>query len=136
MQTEVKKTTDMVSIAELAKEFEVRPGVVYGVLSDLGIELDGAGFEADDESVELIKESLLEQVDSKEITLRPNPTPRDVAQALGVPQPEVQKTLMMKMKVMATLTTALKPEIAEQLVAQFGNTVRWADATAKPKLAA
>lgn len=72
---------------------------------------------------------------SKEVTLPPNRTPRDIAAALGVAQPEVQKTLMMKMKVMATLTTTLKPEVAEQLADQFGFTIRWADAP-KPKVAA
>lgn len=124
-----------VSIADLAKEFELKPGHVYGVLSDLGIDHDGSSFEADGDTVELIKESLLESVGSKEIALKPNSTPRDIAAALDIPQPEVQKTLMMKMKVMATLTTTLKNDVAEKLAEQFGYTVRWADAP-KPKPAA
>jgi len=42
MQTQVKKATGMThQIAELAKEFEVRPGVVFGVLLDLEVEHDG-----------------------------------------------------------------------------------------------
>ena len=120
------------TIADLAKEFEVVPGVVYGVLNELGLEHDGSHFEADDETVDLIKESLIEHVGSKEITLQPNRTPRDLAVALGVAQPEVQKTLMMKLKVMATLTTALKPDQAEKLAENYGYTIAWADAP-KPK---
>lgn len=121
-----------VAIPDLAKEFELVPGQVFGVLDELGIQHDQAAFEAEPEELDLIKGSLLELAGSKEVPLPPNRTPRDIATALGVPQPEVQKTLMMKMKVMATLTTTLKPEIAEQLAEQLGYTVKWVDA-AKPK---
>lgn len=132
MQTEVKKKDMPVDIPELAKEFELVPGQVTAVLDDLGIEHDQSSFEAEGEELDLVKEALLEATGSKEVALQPNRTPRDIANALGVPQPEVQKTLMTKMKVMATLTTTLKPEVAQKLVEQFGYTVRWADAP-KPK---
>jgi translation initiation factor IF-2 len=135
MQTEVKKNDMTVSIADLAKEYELKPGHVYGVLNDLGVEHDGTNVDVDADTIDLVREALTEQIGSKEIVLKPNPTPRDVAAALDVPQPEVQKTLMMKMKVMATLTTVLKPDVAEKLADQFGYTIRWADA-AKPKPAA
>ena len=121
-----------VAISEIAKEHGLKPGHVYAALDDLGVEHDSASFEADTDTLGLIKESL-KDVDAKgPISLKPGATPRDVAAALDVAQPEVQKTLMMKMKVMATLTTTLKPEVAEQLADQFGFTVRWADAP-KPK---
>jgi translation initiation factor IF-2 len=132
MQTEVKKKEMTVAIADLAKEFEVVPGVVYGVLNELGLEHDGANFEADQDTQALIKDTLIEHVGSKEIVLAPNRTPRDLAIALGVAQPDVQKTLMMKLKVMATLTTALKADQAEKLAENYGYTIRWADAP-KPK---
>jgi len=130
MQTEVKKANMTVHIADLAKEFEVAPGTVYGALNDLGIEHDGSAFEADGDSLELIRESLAEHIGSKEVVLKTNPTPRDVSSALGIPQAEVQKALLTKLKVMATLTTVLKPEVVEKLVAQFGFTVRLEDAPA------
>jgi translation initiation factor IF-2 len=123
-----------VNIADLAKELELTPGHVYAVLNDLDVENDGVSFEADGDTMELVREGLTELIGSKEISIKPNPTPRDVAQALGVPQPDVQKTLMTKMRVMATLTTALKPDVAEKLVENYGYTVKWADA-AKPKKA-
>jgi translation initiation factor IF-2 len=121
-----------VAIADLAKEFDLKPGHVYGVLDDLGVDHDGTSFEGDDETVGLVREALAEAVGSKEIVLQPGRTPRDIAAALGVPQPEVQKTLMIKMKVMATLTTTLKDDVAEKLVEQFGFKVRWAEAS-RPK---
>jgi translation initiation factor IF-2 len=123
------------SLSDLAKEFELKPGVVYGVLNELGIDHDGTSFEADSEVLELIRESLLDRVGSKEIVLkRGQVTPRTISHALDAPQAEVQKTLLTKLKVMAHLTTTLKDEVAEQLVEQFGYTIRWADAVAaKPK---
>ncbi|RYG33992.1 translation initiation factor IF-2 [bacterium] len=134
MQTQVRKTTGMThTIADLAREHEVRPGVVYGVLSDLGIEHDGQTFDADEESFELLKEALTEQVGSDEIVLKPNPTPRDLAMALGVPQPEVQKALITKLKVMAAVSTALKPDVAEKLAALYDAKVRYAKANVADK---
>jgi len=123
-----------VNIAELAGKFGLVPGTVYGVLNELGIEHDGTSFEADDDTVGLVSESLGEMRGSKEIVLRPNATPRDVAMALAIAQPEVQKTLVTKLKTMATLTTVLKPDVLEKLVQNFGYTVVTAEPAApKPK---
>jgi len=133
MQTQVKKNTGMThNIADLATDFELKPGVVYGVLNDLGIDHDGVAFEADEDTFELIRESLTEQLGSSEIVLKPNTTPRDLAFALGVNQPEIQKTLVAKFRVMATLTTILKEDVVEKVAALYGATVRYADAP-KPK---
>ncbi len=128
------QVTEKMNIADLAKEFELVPGHVYAVLADLGIEHDGVSFDGDEETMELVRAAMTEHIGSKEIALRPNSTPRDVAMALGVSQPDVQKTLMTKMRVMATLTTSLKPDVAEKLVETYGYMARWADA-AKPKRA-
>ncbi len=121
-----------VTIADIAKEFGLKPGHVYSILDDLGVSHDALTFEADNDALELIREALPDLKGSTEIVLPPNRTPRDIALALDVAQPEIQKTLMMKMKVMATLTTALKPEVAEQLIRQFGYSVRWSDGSTKP----
>ena len=132
MQTEVKKADMTVNIADLAREFEIAPGTVYGALSDLGIEHDGTSFEGDVDTVELLKEALAEHIGSKEVVLKPNPTLRDISNALGVPQAEVQKTLLTKLKVMATLTTSLKPDVVEKLVSMLGYSVRLESSAAKP----
>jgi translation initiation factor IF-2 len=123
-----------VAIADLANEFGLKPGQICSVLDDLGVEHDASTFDAKEDELDLIRESAKDLDPGSPISLRPNATPRDVAAALGVPQPEIQKTLMMKMRVMATLTTTLKPEVAEDLAKHFGATVRWAEA-AKPKAA-
>jgi len=124
----------MTNIADLAKEFELRPGVVYGVLNDLGIEHDGATIDADGDTLDLVREGLTDLVGSSEIVLKPNPTPRDMAFALGVPQAEIQKNLVAKFRVMATLTTPLKEDVVEKLAGLYNSTVRYASAP-KPKAA-
>lgn len=108
------------NIAELAKEYKLVPGTAYGVLNELGVPHDGIAFETDDETFELLLESLKERQGSKEVFLRPNATPRDVAIGLDLPQGEVQKILMTKLKTMATVTTVLKPDVLDKLVANFG----------------
>ncbi len=116
------------SIADLAKEFELAPGTVYGVLNDLGIEHDGNSFEADEETLGLIREGLTEHLGSKDIVLKSGATPRDVATALGVGQSEIQKALVTKFRVMATLTTALKDDVAQKLIESYGYTFKAAGA--------
>lgn len=120
------------TVADLAKEFEIVPAQVVGVLDDLGVEHDAVEFESDPDTLALIKDELLGLVGSKEVTFQRSRTPRDISSGLGLPQQEVQKALMTKIKVMATLTTVLKDEVAEKLVDLFGFKVRWADAP-KPK---
>jgi translation initiation factor IF-2 len=132
MQTEVKIKTMTVNIPELAKEFGLVPGHVHHVLQELGLEVEGEQFESDDDTLELVKVSLMELEGAKELTLQPGRTPREVALALGIPQPEIQKTLITKLKTMAALGTVLKDDITEKLVAANGYTVVWADAP-KPK---
>jgi len=136
MQTQLKNPTGMtVKIADIAKKYELRPGAAFGVLAELGIEHDGVGFDADEDTLELIRESLDEARGSKELVLKPNPTIRDLAHALGIPQPEAQKQLNQKLRVMATVTTTLKDEVVEKFLALYDATFKYADAP-KPKVAA
>ncbi len=108
------------NIADIAAEFEIRPGQIYTVLNDLGIDNDGTSFEGDNETLDLVKESCLEQLDSKVITLKPNCTPRDVATALGVPQAEIQKSLISKFKIMKAIANPLTEEEAGRIVTSYG----------------
>jgi len=129
MPTEVKKKSDMqTSIADLARKHNLAPGQVIEVLDDLGLEHDGSGFESDSDTLVLVEEGLVEHKGSKELVLKRGATPRDIANALGMPQNEVQKTLVTRLKVMATLTTVLKDDVAEKLVDLFGYQLRWNDA--------
>ncbi len=122
----------MTSIADLAQEFELKPGQVYGALAELGIEHDGAGFAADADTLELLRESLMEQVGGKTITLKPGATPRDVAQALGLPMPELQKALVTKYRIMKAVGNALTDDELKKIVEGNGYELAFA-AAPKPR---
>ncbi|HVT14296.1 MAG TPA: translation initiation factor IF-2 [Fimbriimonadaceae bacterium] len=124
-----------ISIADLAKELELAPGTLYGVLSDLGVEHDGASFDADEDTLELVHAEAAERIGSKDVFLKPGATPRDIATALGLAQNEIQKALVTKYRVMATLTTSLKDDVAQKVVEGYGYNYKVAEAP-KPRPAA
>lgn len=123
------------SISALAQEYDTRPGAVHGVLYDLGLEFDGDHFSADEATFELVQGELLEHAGSQAIFLKHGVTLREVALGLGKAQAEVHKALMMKLKVMATLTTSLKDDVIEKLAGEFGSSVKWVESV-KPKAVA
>jgi translation initiation factor IF-2 len=131
---EVKQTGMQRSITQVATEFGVAPGQLTGVLDDLGVEHASGQFDSDDDTLDLIKEAVKEMGGSKVLRLPPGRTPRDVAAAMGLPNNEVLKALMVKVKVMATLTTVLEDEVAEKLAGEFGYRIEWGEAAApKPR---
>jgi translation initiation factor IF-2 len=117
-------------IAALAKELNALPSQVVHVLAELGIFAKEGVVELDADSLELVKEGVAEMVAGKTIVVAPGATPRDLAGTLNVPQPDVQKSLM-KLGVLASLTTSLQPEVAEKVVDTFGYKVKFAE-PAKP----
>jgi translation initiation factor IF-2 len=137
MPTEVKKRNEMQeSILDFAKGVGLVPGQLVAILDELGVSHDGTSIDADAETLGLVREAASEVSNRKELPLKSGVTLRDVANALGVPQNEVAKTLMTKLKVMATLTTTLKDDVAEKLAAQFGYSVRWISLVDVPKVEA
>jgi translation initiation factor IF-2 len=133
MPTEVKKRNEMQeTILGVANEVGLVPGQIVAILEDLGVSHDGSTILADEDTIALVKEAAGEWSEGKVLPLKAGVTPRDVANALNIPQNEIQKTLVTRFKVMATLTTTLKNDVAEKLVEVFGYKVRW-DAPAAPK---
>ncbi len=122
------------TIADLAKSLDVKPGHVFYVLDELGVEHDGSAFDADADTLELINESLREYKGSTSLPVKRGVTPIQIAAALGVPSNEVQKTLITKLKTMATATTSLKDETVEKLLEGYGFEPAFNDGP-KPKAA-
>ncbi len=138
MQTEVKKA-NMTNIAEIAKEFEITPGQVFTVMNDLGISYEGTTFDADPETVELVKSGCLEALDKKLVTLKPNSSPRDLAFALDVPATDMQKSLIAKFRIMKAIGNPLTEDETRKIVEGYGYEYAVASATAskpKPKVVA
>jgi len=121
----------LVEIQALADETKALPSQVIHVLGELGIFAKDGAVDLDDDTLELVKDGVAEMVAAKKVTVVPGATPRDLAQALGVAQPDVQKSLM-KLGVLASLATALQPEVAEKVAETFGYKVQFSE-PAKPK---
>ena len=129
----------MTNIAEIANEFEITPGQVFTVLNDLGISYEGTTFDADKETVELVKGGCLDHLGSKVITLKPNSSPRDLAYALDIPATDMQKSLITKYRIMKAIGNPLTEDEARKIVEGNGFEYAVASATAskpKPKVAA
>jgi translation initiation factor IF-2 len=123
-----------VLIADMAKKHRLLSGQVIGVLEELGAAHDGTSFQADKEELDLIESELSALTGSKVVQMQRGRTPRDVAFALDVPDKEVLGVLVKKLRTMATLTTTLKDEVVEKLVAELGSELEWVEAQApKPK---
>ncbi len=127
MPAEVKPAGMTVVVEEFAKKHGFVKDTVLEVLAELGVEVEGGAFEADADALDLIIEELKGRVApaADVLVLAPGRTPRDLAAAMGKPDKDVLKTLMTKVKVMATLTTTLADDVAEKLAAELGFKVRW-----------
>ncbi|MCW5939014.1 MAG: translation initiation factor IF-2 [Fimbriimonadaceae bacterium] len=127
-----------VKISDLATKHRLTADVVSRVLADLGLEPANGEIEIGADDLEIVSEELkrLAPADAKTLVLAPNRTPRDMAAAMNLPDKEVLKALMTKVKVMATLTTTLQDEVAEKLAEVFGFSVQWETATPKREAAA
>ena len=123
------------SVVETAELTETLPGHVMHVLAELNIKAESGLFEAEDDDYELIETALLDYSGSKTVPMPPGRTPRDVAQAFGLKDAEVQKTMITKLRVMATQTTVLQDEQAEKLAEILGFGIEWAEPVVKPKAA-
>jgi len=132
INTEEKKITTTRSVSALAKEYDLKPGVVYGVLAELGLNFDGDSFECDEETLELVETGLLDKTGSKSLALKHGINAREIAAALDLPVAEIQKVLVTKLKAMAQVNSALKDDVAEKLVSLFGFEVQWTEQS-KPK---
>lgn len=122
-----------VEIETLAGELQALPSQVTHVLAELGAFPDNGSVDLDSESMEVVKDAVHEMVSAKQVALAPGATPRDIAAAINVPQPAVQKALM-SAGTLASLATALAPEVAERVADQFGYRIKWAEPP-KPKSA-
>lgn len=113
-------------IQPLADELKALPSQVIHVLGELGVFPKDGVVDIDDDTLELVRDGVTEMAAAKTVAVVPGATPRDLAQALGVAQPDVQKSLM-KLGVLASLATALQPEVAEKVAETFGYKVQFVE---------
>lgn len=135
-QAEVKHKGMQVNVADYAKKHGVSEGVILGVLSDLGVAVDGGQFEADDDTLALLDEEVSQHSGDAALTLEPGITLRDLASAMGKEDKEVLKFCMVQLKKPMTLTTKPDDATVEKIAQGFGFQVRWRKGEAPKKAAA
>ncbi len=113
------------SISSLAKKYNVLGVQVKAALKSLDLFDDSEVLDIDSDVLELLEESIKEIKKNNTVELTPDATPRDIAQALDVSQSEIQKLLITKYKVMATLTTSLKQSVIEKIFSEYGYNIVW-----------
>ncbi len=113
-----------IKVNDFAKQLGVAPDRVQSEVESLDIAIVDGTFDADADTVELLRD-VLSAESSTALHLLPGRTPRDLASAMNVPDKDVQLTLIKKFKTMATLTTVLEDDLSEKLAAEFGHTIRW-----------
>lgn len=113
------------SVQKISQQLKIYPGQLIGALNELGITCEQDQFESESDILDLVKESALEFKNKKLLPLYPERAPRELAVLLGVRQPDIQKILMIKLKVMATLTTSLKDETITQLLTFYDLEPYW-----------
>ncbi len=120
-----------IEIEILAKELGALPCQVSFVLAELGAFPENGTVNVDEDTLELAKEAVSEYVHEKLLVIAPGATPRDLANALGVPHVDVQKTLV-KAGALVPLTSTIDESVAEKIVKEFGYSIKWAEPP-KPK---
>ncbi|MFQ3609932.1 MAG: translation initiation factor IF-2 [Fimbriimonadales bacterium] len=122
-----------ISIQDIAREVGVPANQVQKILVELGISETEAKRGLDEETAQIIKEMVQEQAaDLSTIAIAPEPTVRDLAQAMGRSPQELQKHLMVKYGRLLTPVQKVDTELAEQVAKDFGLTLRWETPAVEP----
>lgn len=123
MPTQVNSKFMQIKVNDFAKQLGVAPDRVRSEVESLDIAVVDGAFEADQDTLELLRDEL--GSDEGAIHLLPGRTPRDLATAMDVADKDVILTLVKKFKTMATLTTVLADDLAEKVAAEFGHKIKW-----------
>jgi translation initiation factor IF-2 len=125
-----------VRVSELAKELGMTSKDLLQALNDLGVTAAGPAALIEAETGQLLREMFAPQAGSgKVVEISPAATVKDIADAIEVPAAEVQKKLM-AMGVLASINQRLSPEVAAQLAAAYGATLRLKAEAVVPSAAA
>ncbi|MDW8291383.1 MAG: translation initiation factor IF-2, partial [Armatimonadota bacterium] len=114
-----------IRVAELAKDLQMSVTELVSTLTDLGVEVEGADSLIDISTAQAVRAVL--DKGHPEVELPPVMTVRELAQALGVPNTQVQQKLM-RLGVLAALNQPLSADQIERVAYELGYSVRWTQA--------
>jgi translation initiation factor IF-2 len=113
------------SVALLAEDLGIRVSQLQQILVELGIVVENASVLLDEDTAQTVRDVVADLGDElKKLHLPTGINARDLAAMLGVIPSQIQKKLMVWGQLVG-LTQALKPELAERVVRDYGLEPAW-----------
>jgi len=114
-----------IRVAELAKELGMTNAELMQNLTDLGVPVAGAAAYVDADVAQVLREMFSESpaTAGRTVEVAPSATLKELADALGVGAPELQKKLM-DMGTLVSVNQRLKPDTMKQLAGMYGVTLK------------
>lgn len=123
-----------ISVQDLAKELGIPVSRLHHILTELGVDEAEARKGLDPDTAQVIKEMAQEMAEAlRTLLLPPEPTVRELAQAMERSPQEIQKHIMVKYGKLVTPVQKIDKELAEKIAQDFGLTVEWETPKVEPK---
>lgn len=114
-----------IRVAELAKELGMTNAELIQHLTDLGVAVAGPAAYLDAEVAQVLREMFGPEAESggRVVEVSPSATVKELADALGVGAPELQKKLISQ-GLLVSVNQRLQPDTLKQLAAEYGAKLR------------
>jgi translation initiation factor IF-2 len=111
-------------VSDLAKELGIAPADLVATLNDLGVAVPGIAAIIDGDTAQAVREMYAQPADGGRVAeVAASATVKDLATALNVSAADLQKKLM-AMGILSGITQRLAPDVAKQLAAAYGYTLK------------
>jgi len=116
-----------IKVYELAKDLGITSSDLMAVLKDLGVSVTGGSSVLEAPTAEIVREMISQDKgiirQAKTIEIPQSFTVRELAEAMGLPNADVQKRLV-EMGILATLNQQIGADVAQKVAEKWGYTVK------------
>lgn len=116
-----------IKVYELAKDLGITSSDLMAVLKDLGVSVTGGSSVLEAPTAEIVREMISQDKgiirQAKTIEIPQSITVRELAEAMGLPNADVQKCLV-EMGILATLNQQIGADVAQKVAEKWGYTVK------------
>lgn len=116
-----------IKVYELAKDLGITSSDLMAVLKDLGVSVTGGSSVLEAPTAEIVREMISQDKgiirQAKTIEIPQSITVRELAEAMGLPNADVQKRLV-EMGILATLNQQIGADVAQKVAEKWGYTVK------------
>lgn len=116
-----------IKVYELAKDLGITSSDLMAVLKDLGVSVTGGSSVLEAPTAEIVREMISQDKgiirQAKTVEIPQSITVRELAEAMGLPNADVQKRLV-EMGILATLNQQIGADVAQKVAEKWGYTVK------------